>query len=112
MIRAKKKNKVHVRKGDIIQIISGSHKNQVGKIAKVLPKTSQVIIENINSKTKHVRPKQEGESGQIISFDAPIHSSNVMLYSVKTKIRSRYRTSLNQQSTKYRQLSKTQEIIN
>lgn len=110
MIKAKKK-KVHVKKGDIVQIISGKHKNQVGKIIKVLPRTSQIIVENLNSKTKHIRPKQEEEGGKIISFEAPIHSSNAMLYSVKAGLRSRYRIATSKQFTKCRQLNKTQEII-
>ncbi len=111
MTKSKKKNKVHVKKGDTVQIICGIYKNQVGKIIKVLPKASKVIIKDLNLKTKHVRPKQQEESGKIINFEAPIHSSNVMLYSTKNKIRSRYRISNNRQCAKCRELNKTQEII-
>lgn len=81
MIKAKKKNKIHVKTGNTVKVISGSCKNQVGEIIKVLPKTNQVIVKDINLKTKHVRPRQQEESGRIINFEAPIHSSNVMLYS-------------------------------
>lgn len=110
MIKSKKKNKVHVKKGDIVQVISGKYKSQIGEIIKVLPKASQIIIKDLNLKTKHVRPKQETESGKIISFEAPIHSSNVMLYSLKKQIRSRYRVNTNGGSAKCRQLNKTGEI--
>lgn len=111
MTKASKKKKVHVKKGDTVQIISGSCKNQIGKIIKIIPKKSQVIVENLNLKTKHVRPGKEEESGKITNFEAPIHSSNVMLYSSKYKVRSRYRNSTNAKSIKCRKLNKTQEII-
>jgi len=84
---------------------------QIGKITKIISKTSKVIIENINLKTKHVKPNQKEESGQIINIEAPIHSSNVMLYSKENKICSRYKIVFNEQNKKYRQLNKTKEIV-
>lgn len=84
MIKAKKKRKIHVKTGDTVRVISGSYKNQIGKIIRVIPKTSQVVVKDLNLKIKHVRPKQQDESGQIINFEAPIHSSNVMLYNNKS----------------------------
>nr|AYR05826.1 ribosomal protein L24 [Lithothamnion sp.] len=101
-----KKFKMHVKTGDTVQIISGSQKGKISKIVKVLPKTSQIIIENLNLKVKHCRPNQEEESGKIISFEAPIHSSNVMLYSIKNKIRSRFSIQYSTDNTKYRLLKK------
>jgi len=83
----------------------------MGKITKIISKTSKVIIENINLKTKHVKPNQKEESGQIINIEAPIHSSNVMLYSKENKICSRYKIVFNEQNKKYRQLNKTKEIV-
>ena len=79
--------KMHVKKGDTIQVISGRDKGKVGEITAINPKTSQVTIEGVNVRTKHLKPQQEGESGQIVTFEAPIHSSNVMLYSNKEKNR-------------------------
>ena len=106
-----KKYKIHIKEKDTIQIISGDHKGQVGIVQKVLRKTSQVIITNVNFKTKHIRPKQENESGQIIKIEAPIHSSNVMIYSNKEKIASRYNKIKNQEKIKKRILKKTNEIV-
>lgn len=107
----KSTTKMHIKNGDTVQIISGKYKGQVGEIIKTLPKTSQVIIKNLNLKTKHIRPNQKEENGKIINFEAPIHSSNVMLYSLQNKIRSRYSIILDKKSKKYRQLKKTNEII-
>lgn len=106
-----KRYKMHVKKGDTVQVISGRDKGKVGEILKTLPKLSKVVVKGVNVKTKHVKPQQEGESGQITTFEAPIHSSNVMLYSTKQKVASRVCYSFNQDGRKVRMLKKTGEII-
>jgi large subunit ribosomal protein L24 len=103
--------KIHVRKGDTVQVIAGKDKAKVGEVLQVLPKTSQVVIEGVNLKTKHVKPQQEGESGQITTMEAPIHSSNVMLYSRKQNVASRVCYTFNDSGRKVRMLKKTGEII-
>ncbi len=103
--------RMHVKKGDTIQVISGRDKGKVGEITTVNPKTSQVIVEGVNVRTKHVKPQQEGESGQIVTFEAPIHSSNVMLYSTKEKTVSRVGYTFTDEGRKVRMLRKTGEII-
>lgn len=102
---------MHVRKGDTVQIISGRDKGKVGEILQTLPKLSKVVVKGVNVKTKHVKPQQEGETGQIVTFEAPIHSSNVMLYSTKQKIASRVGYTFNADGRKVRMLKKTGEII-
>ena len=102
---------MHVKRGDTVQVISGSDKGKVGEIVKVLPKQSKVVVEGVNVKTKHAKPQQEGESGQITTFEAPIHSSNVMLYSTKEKVASRICYTYNDDGRKVRMLKKTGEII-
>nr|YP_009315799.1 Ribosomal protein L24 [Trichogloeopsis pedicellata]SCW24457.1 Ribosomal protein L24 [Trichogloeopsis pedicellata] len=91
MGKKNKKNKLHITVGDTVKIITGDNKGQVGKVLKTFSSTMQVIVQDINMKTKHIRPQQEGETGQIIRKEAPIHSSNVMLYDVNTNLASRYR---------------------
>ncbi len=117
MVKRKKTNnyptryKMHVKKGDQVQVISGRDKGKVGEILNALPRLSQVIVRGVNVKTKHVKPQQEGESGQITTFEAPIHSSNVMLYSEKEKVASRICYSFTEDGRKVRMLKKTGEII-
>jgi large subunit ribosomal protein L24 len=103
--------KMHVKKGDTVQVISGSEKGKVGEILRTIPKTSQVVVQGVNIKTKHVKPQQEGESGQIVTFEGPIHSSNVMLYSTKKKVASRVCYTYNDDGRKVRMLKKTGEVI-
>ncbi len=103
--------RMHVKKGDTVQVISGSDKGKVGKILLAIPKKSQVVVEGVNVKTKHVKPKSEQESGQIKSIEYPIHSSKVMLYSNKQNIASRICYTFKQDGKKARMLKKTGEII-
>lgn len=109
--KAPTRYKMHVKKGDTVQVISGRDKGKVGKISRIIPKTSQVVVEGVNVRTKHVKPQQEGESGQIVTFEAPIHSSNVMLYSDKEKTASRVGYTFAEDGRKVRMLKKTGEII-
>lgn len=106
-----KKPKVHVKKGDYVQIITGKDKSKRGKILKVIYKKQQVIVENINMKTKHIQPKQEGTTGETTQTEAPIHSSNVMLYSQKYRLVSRYKYKINENKVKQKILIKTNETI-
>jgi large subunit ribosomal protein L24 len=72
-----KKQKLHVKLGDQVTIISGFHKNEVGEVIKVNQKTGKVIVQGINFKFKHIKPATENEIGEIKQFEAPIHHSNV-----------------------------------
>ncbi|WP_242032653.1 50S ribosomal protein L24 [Oscillatoria sp. FACHB-1406] len=103
--------KMHVKKGDTVQIIAGRDKGKVGEILKSIPTQSKVVVKGVNIRTKHVKPQQEGESGRIDTFEAPIHSSNVMLYSTKEKVASRIAYTFTEDGRKVRMLKKTGEII-
>jgi large subunit ribosomal protein L24 len=103
--------KMHVKKGDTVQIISGKDKGKVGEILRAFPETSTIIVKGVNVKTKHVKPRQEGESGQITTYEGPIHSSKVMLYSEKEKVASRICYTFTEDGKKVRKLKKTGEII-
>ena len=71
--------KIHVKVGDIVLIISGFHKNETGEIIKINKNTGKVLVKGINFKFKHVKPNTENEIGEIKQFEAPIHHSNVKL---------------------------------
>nr|QCI07925.1 ribosomal protein L24 [Pleonosporium borreri] len=76
----KNKSKTNIKVGDIVKVISGKYKNETGKVNKILFKKNSLIIENINIKTKHIKPKQSEEHGQIQQIEKPIHISNIKLY--------------------------------
>ena len=102
---------MHVKTGDTVQVISGREKGKVGEVLQAIPKTSQVVVKGVNIRTKHVKPQQEGESGQITTYEAPVHSSNVMLYSSKEKVASRVCYTVNDEGRKVRMLKKTGEVL-
>jgi large subunit ribosomal protein L24 len=66
-------------KGDSVLITAGKDKGRTGKIIKALPKEQKVLVEGINLKKKHVRPKKEGEKGQVVEIPATLDVSNVKL---------------------------------
>jgi large subunit ribosomal protein L24 len=105
------RQKMHVKKGDTVQVISGKDKAKVGEVLKVIPLKSLVVVQGVNVKTKHVKPQSEGESGQIQTLEFPIHSSNVMLYSTKQNVASRVGYTTTEEGRKVRVLKKTGEII-
>jgi large subunit ribosomal protein L24 len=74
-----KNQKIHVKVGDIVVIISGFHRNETGEIIKINKNTGKVLVKGINFKFKHVKPNTENEIGEIKQFEAPIHHSNVRL---------------------------------
>jgi large subunit ribosomal protein L24 len=71
--------RLHVRKGDKVRVIRGEHAGLEGTILRTIPKENRVVIEGLNMKKRHMRPSQQNPEGGIISFEAPIHASNVML---------------------------------
>jgi len=68
-----------IRKDDIVLIISGKDKGRKGKIIEALPKEAKVIIENINLRKKHIKPRKSGEKGQIVELPGPLSVSNVKI---------------------------------
>ncbi len=83
------KKKLHVRTGDTVQVISGKDKGKTGKIIAALPAKERVVVEGINQVKRHTKPSQKNPQGGIITKEAPIHVSNVMVIDAKTKQPSR-----------------------
>lgn len=102
--------KLHIRKGDTVQVIAGKDKGKVGKVTDVLQKVGQVLIEGVNIKTKHVKPRGAGETGQILQRESPVHHSNVMLYSTEKQVRSKVGYKM-EGDKKVRFLKKTGEVL-
>jgi large subunit ribosomal protein L24 len=73
-----------IRKNDNVVVISGNDKGKTGKVLKVFPSESKIIIEGINLRKRHTKPSQKYPQGGIIEKEAPIHASNVMLIDPKT----------------------------
>ena len=72
-------NKLNVKKGDTVVVISGKDKGKQGKILVAYPEKERVVVQNANMITKHVKPRRQGEPGGRIEKEGTIHVSNVML---------------------------------
>lgn len=103
--------KMHVKLGDTVKVISGRDKGKIGEITKIFRHNSTVVVSEINLKTKHMKSREEGEPGQIVKIEAPIHSSNVMLYSKEKEVASRVGHKTLDNGKRVRYLIKTGEII-
>jgi len=74
-----KKQKLHIKIGDKVQVISGFDKNKTGEVIKIYRNTGKVLVKGINYKFKHIKPNTDNEVGEIKQIEAPIHHSNVKL---------------------------------
>ncbi|CAE6240568.1 unnamed protein product [Arabidopsis arenosa] len=104
-------HKMHVKFGDTVKVISGRDKGKIGEVTKIFTHNSTIVIKDVNLKTKHMKSKEEGEPGQIVKIEAPIHSSNVMLYSKEKDVVSRVGHKVLEDGQKVRYLIKTGELI-
>ncbi|KAI8557655.1 hypothetical protein RHMOL_Rhmol04G0027200 [Rhododendron molle] len=104
-------HKMHVKIGDTVKVISGRDKGKIGEITEIFKHNSTVIVNEINLKTKHVKSRGEDEPGKIITIEAPVHSSNVMLYSKEQNVASRVGHKILENGKRARYLIKTGEII-
>jgi large subunit ribosomal protein L24 len=82
--------KLHVTKGDTVQVISGDEKGKRGTILRVFPKTGRVVVDGVNLAKRHRKATQTTEAG-IVTFPAPMHHSKVMLIDPKTDTPTRIR---------------------
>jgi large subunit ribosomal protein L24 len=73
---------LNIRKGDLVQVISGKDRGVKGKVIEVYPESDRVIVEGVNRIKKHTKVGQNArgaKTGGIITTEAPIHVSNVMV---------------------------------
>jgi len=70
---------MHIKKDDMVQIISGDDRGKRGRVLKVFPHENRIIVEGINFVKHHTRPNQKLPQGGIIEREAPIHASNAMV---------------------------------
>ena len=77
-------SKLHIKKGDLVQVIAGDDKNQQGRVIKVLVDKNRAIVEGLNMVDKSVKPNAKNPQGGIVKQEAPIHISNLNVVDPKT----------------------------
>ena len=98
-----------LKTGDKVVVVAGSNKGKEGKITKILD--SKVIVEGVNVVKKHLKPKNNNGTGEIVEVEAPIHASNVMLVDPKTKKPTKVRVEKDSKGKKIRISKKSNEKI-
>ena len=91
-----------IMKGDQVKVIRGNYRDMVGAVLEIYPDKDRVRVEGVNMRKRHTRPSQADPDGGIISFEAPIHISNVMLMDSTSDQASRVRIQVGQDGTKER----------
>ena len=77
--------KIHVKKGDVVEIITGKDAGKRGKILSVDTGKGRVVVEGANMIKKHMKPTQTNPQGGILDKEGSIASSNVLLYCSKCR---------------------------
>ena len=103
--------KLHVTTGDTVKVVRGDDKGHVGKVTRVYRKTGRVVVEGANFVKRHRKARSAEEQGGIVSFEAPIHASNVMLLDPKSDKPTRTRHRIDADGTKERLSVKSGEAI-
>ena len=102
-----KPGKHRIMKGDRVRVIRGNHRDMEGTVLEVLTAKGRVRVEGVNMRKRHQRPSQANPEGGIVTFEAPIHISNVMLVDPATEEASRTRTRVEEDGTRERIAVKT-----
>ena len=101
----------HVRKGDTVIVVAGKERGKRGKVLRVIPEKSRVVVERVNMIKKHQRPTQKLRQGGIIEREGAIHMSNVMLVDPRTDKPTRIGVRLLADGRKARVAKRSGEMI-
>ncbi|MBN1391661.1 MAG: 50S ribosomal protein L24 [Sedimentisphaerales bacterium] len=101
---------LHIKKGDTVEIIAGDHKGATGKVLRVIPEKSKVVVQGHNVAKKHVRPSRKNPQGGRIDVEQPIHISNVLPVNPKSGKGSRVHYVINPDGSKKRLAADGSEI--
>jgi len=94
--------KHRIVKGDRVKVIRGNHRDSEGTVLRTIPSEDRIVVEGVNMRKRHERPTQDNPEGGIITFEAPIHISNVMLVDPTSGDASRTRLRVEADGTKER----------
>ncbi|ACM23180.1 MULTISPECIES: 50S ribosomal protein L24 [Thermotoga] len=103
--------RMRIKKGDLVEVISGKDKGKRGKVLRVLPKEDKVIVEGVNMVKRHQRPIPQLREGGIIEREAPIYACKVMVVCPACDKRTRVGYRFTEDGKKVRYCKKCGEII-
>jgi large subunit ribosomal protein L24 len=83
--------KMTIRRGDRVRVLRGNERGKEGTVLRVDREKNRIVIEGVNVRKRHRKPSAIDPEGGIISFEAPVHASNVMLLDPATSEPTRVR---------------------
>lgn len=104
-------HKAHIRKNDIVMVITGKEAGKTGKVIQIIPSSGKVIVDGVNVVKRHTKPTQKNPQGGIMDKPAAIDLSNVMLYCEKCKKVTRIKKTTNEDGKRVRQCKHCQSIL-
>ena len=104
--------KMHVKRGDIVKVISGKDKGKEGKILTAYPETGKVVVEGVAMVKKHQKARMQGQESGIITKEAAIDASNVLRVCSKCGKAARTGVKILEDGSKMRYCKKCQEVFN
>jgi len=102
---------MNIRSGDNVKVLSGKDRGKTGKVLQVMNKENRLVVEGINMMKKNVRPRKEGEKGQVVEYNAPIQASNVQLLCPKCNKPVRLKITRDEKGEKSRVCRKCEATI-
>lgn len=100
-----------IARNDMVVVIAGDDKGKTGKVLKVFPKKSRIVVEKVNFVKRHTRPTRSGMQGGILEKEAPVHVSDVMLLCPKCDVGVRVGVKQLSDGSKVRVCRKCGEMI-
>ncbi|MDP3770510.1 MAG: 50S ribosomal protein L24 [Candidatus Sungbacteria bacterium] len=91
-----------IKKGDSVQIVSGNDKGKHGKVITVFPVENRIVVEGLNIKKKHVRPRKQGQKGELVKIPGSFSVSRAMIVCPKCDKPSRIKFGFNDAHKKMR----------
>ena len=104
-------HRFRVRKGDTVEVVTGRDQGRQGVVDRVIPDTGKVVVEGINLRKRHTKPRAIGQQAGIIEFNAPLDVSNVMLVCRHCGKRTRIGIRVARGGSRARQCKACQEIL-
>ena len=104
--------RVHIKKNDLVYVLSGKDREKTGKVLKVFPSTQRAVVEGLNYIQKHTRPNpQKNVKGGILPKESPIHVSNLMVVCKRCNKHSRVGSSVAKDGRRIRVCKNCGELL-
>lgn len=94
--------RIRIVRGDRVRVIRGNHRDEEGTVLRVIRDSNRVVVQGVNMRKRHERASEANPDGGIVTFEAPLDLSNVMLVDPASGDASRVRTRIEADGVKER----------